>query len=76
MVESLFSKCAGILTETRSTLTPHMFQCLVFLKANRDWWSDKEVSKAIRQEKEGKEETKEQEDYKKNRQEIEVVEKE
>ena len=35
IVESFFSNCGGILTDTQSTLTPYMFQCLASLKANR-----------------------------------------
>ena len=37
-VERLWSLCKYILLNTRSRITPHLFEALVFLKVNYDYW--------------------------------------
>ena len=53
-----------------------MFECLVFMKANRDMWSVQNISKEIWLAKEKKQNKEELEDYKKHQEEIELGEKE
>ena len=42
-VERLWSLCKYILTNTRSRLTPNLFEVLVFLKVNHDYWDARDV---------------------------------
>ena len=37
-VERLWSLCKYILTNTRSRMTPNLFEALIFLKVNYDYW--------------------------------------
>ena len=37
-VERLRSSCKYILTNTRSRMTPNLFEALIFLKVNYDYW--------------------------------------
>ena len=46
-VERFFSLCGNILTDTRSSLSPEMFECIVFLKVHKDKWGLDEVAKAV-----------------------------
>jgi hypothetical protein len=48
IVERFFSTSKNILSEERSKLTPYMFECLVYLKANRHFWGQQEVAEAMR----------------------------
>ena len=45
-VERLWSLCKYILTNTRSRLTPNLFEVLVFLKVNHDYWDARDVQVA------------------------------
>lgn len=38
VVEQLFSKCGNILTEKRRSTNPRLFEAIVYLKQNREWW--------------------------------------
>ena len=45
-VERLWSLCKYILTNTRSRMTPNLFEALVFLKVNHDHWDASSVQLA------------------------------
>ena len=45
-VERLWSLCRYILTNTRSRMTPNIFEVLVFLKVNHDYWDARSVQLA------------------------------
>ena len=45
-MERLWSLCKYILTNTRSRLTPNLFEVLVFLKVNHDYWDARSVQLA------------------------------
>ena len=45
-VERLWSLCKYILTNTRSRMTPNLFEALVFLKVNYDYWDAASVQVA------------------------------
>jgi len=46
-VERLFSVAGNILTTGRRSLTPMMFESLLFLKVNRDYWDESNVAAAM-----------------------------
>ena len=46
-VERLFSQAKLVLREQRNRLAPKTLECLLFLKANRDFWDLKTVSEAL-----------------------------
>ena len=48
-VERLWSICKYILTNTRSRMTPSLFEALVYLKVNRDYWDSSSVQVAYTQ---------------------------
>ena len=45
-VERLWSICKYILTNVRSRLTPNLFEALVFLKVNHEYWDARSVQVA------------------------------
>ena len=45
-VERLWSICKYILSNVRSRLTPNLFEALIFLKLNRDYWDASSVQVA------------------------------
>ena len=45
-VERLWSLCKYILTNTRSRMTPNLFEALFFLKVNHDYWDASSVQLA------------------------------
>ena len=45
-VERLWSLCKYILTNTRSRMTPNLFEALVFFKVNYDYWDAASVQVA------------------------------
>ena len=45
-VERLWSTCKYILTNVRSRMTPNLFEALVFLKVNHDYWDERSVQVA------------------------------
>ena len=45
-VERLWSLCRYILTNQRSRMTPNLFEVLVFLKVNHDYWDARSVQLA------------------------------
>ena len=49
-VEWLWSLAKSILTNQRSSLTPHLFEALLFLKVNKRFWEDNRalIREAIR----------------------------
>ena len=55
--------CKRVLTDDRASLTPFMFECLTFLKANRAWWGLPEVAMAIRMSKNKHQNEREEKDY-------------
>ena len=38
-VERLFSKCKNVMTASRRRMTPRIFEAIVFLKENHEWWN-------------------------------------
>ena len=38
IVETLFSKCGHVLTSGRRRLQPLVFEAIIFLKENKDYW--------------------------------------
>jgi hypothetical protein len=50
-VERLWSVAKYILTDHRKRLTPQLFEALLFLKQNKDFWGLTEVVEAIRMER-------------------------
>ena len=47
-VERLFSTCKYVLTDNRKSLPPIMFEALLFLKINRDFWDLPMVEQAMK----------------------------
>ena len=48
-VERLWSLLAKfVLTVERSRMTPQLFETILFLKVNKDWWGQLEVIEAMR----------------------------
>ena len=45
-VKPLWSSCKYIITNTRSRLTPNLFEVLVFLKVNHDCWDARSIQLA------------------------------
>ena len=39
VVESLFSKCSCVMTASRRHMMPRLFEAIVCLKENNDWWN-------------------------------------
>jgi hypothetical protein len=39
IVESLFSNCGLVMTANRRHMMPRLFKPIIFLKANKTWWS-------------------------------------
>ena len=48
-VERLWSICKYILTNVRSRMTPNLFEALVFLKVNHEYWDTRSVQLAYDQ---------------------------
>ena len=67
IVETFFSMCKNILTEKRAGLSPYMFQCLAFLKVNKEMWGLADVAEVIKMAKDKKKNEREEEDYEKNK---------
>ena len=74
IVEEFFSQCKNILTERRAGLTPYMFQCLAFLKTNKELWGLADVAEAIKIERNKKVNAREQEDYENYKEAVETNE--
>ena len=72
-VEQFFSQCKSILSDTRASMTPLMFECIVFLKINKGLWTSADVVKA---EAWRKETDKEERDFQKHRKQLEEAEEE
>lgn len=47
-VERLFSRCKHVLTDWRKSMSPIMFEAVMFLKLNREFWDVKEVAAAMK----------------------------
>ena len=47
-VERLWSLAKFVLTDERSRMTPQLFEAILFLKVNKDWWGQFEVIEAMR----------------------------
>jgi hypothetical protein len=47
IVERLFSSCRLVLTDYRKSMTPYTFECIMFLKVNRNYWDINLVSKVV-----------------------------
>ena len=61
------------MTERRAGLTPYMFQCLAFLKTNKELWG-LDVAEAIKMERNKKVNAREQEDYENYKEAVETNE--
>ena len=48
VVKRFFSLCRNILTDKRASLTPKMFECLAFLKVNKELWELEDTARAIK----------------------------
>ena len=46
-VERLFSTCKHVLTDSRKSMSPIMFEAIIFLKVNKNFWSVKMVASAM-----------------------------
>ena len=55
-VERFFSICKHVLTDQRGSLTPLMFECIVFLKINNNLWGASDVALASKKDNSDKEE--------------------
>ena len=40
IAEQLFLKCGHIMTVKRQWMHPQLFEAIIFLKQNREWWDD------------------------------------
>ena len=49
-VERVFSACKHILTDERKCMSPIMFESLIFLKVNKNFWDCRMVAKAMKSE--------------------------
>ena len=47
-VERLFSACKHVLTDERKCMSPIMFEALIFLKVNKEFWDLPMVAKAMK----------------------------
>ena len=47
IVERLFSSARLVLTDYRKSMTPYTFECVMFLKFNRNYWDNVLVSKIV-----------------------------
>eukprot|EP00171_Calliarthron_tuberculosum_P002931 IDg2931t1 len=47
-VEGLWSVCNYVLTNHRKSMTPLLFECLIFLKTNKEFWDLNLVTEAMR----------------------------
>ena len=47
VVERLFSNARLVLTDYRKSLTPYTFECVMFLKINRNFWDLDLVAKIV-----------------------------
>jgi hypothetical protein len=47
IVERLFSAARLVLTDYRKSMTPYTFECVMFLKFNRNYWDNVLVSKMV-----------------------------
>ncbi len=47
--ERHFSLAKHILTDTRKRTTPALFEALLILKVNREWWDEYTVAAAMKQ---------------------------
>ena len=48
IVERFFSQCKLVLSDRRASLTPWMFECIMFLKVNKDYWGIEDTAIAIK----------------------------
>ena len=46
IIERFFSHCGLVLTKHRESFSPFMFECVMFLKANRKFWGVNDISAA------------------------------
>ena len=46
-VEQLFSKCKNVMTCDRHQMRPQVFEAIVFLKENIEWWDEALVQKMV-----------------------------
>ena len=47
-MERLWSLAKFVLTDERSRMTPQLFESIMFLKVNKDWWGQFEVIEAMK----------------------------
>ena len=47
VVETLFSRCSRVLTADRRRMEPRLFEAIVFLRENKDWWDMELVQNMI-----------------------------
>ena len=56
-----YTMCKLVLSDRRASLTPWMFECIMFLKVNKDHWTIEDTAMALkrceRKEIDGREET-------------------
>ena len=47
LVERLFSKCRHVFTYDRQRLLPRLFEAIIFLKSNQQYWNSKLVQEMM-----------------------------
>ena len=47
LVERFFSQCKYVISDHRAGLSPYMFECIMFLKANKHMWDLNDVVAAM-----------------------------
>ena len=47
IIESLFSKCGCVITASHRDMMPCLFEAIVFLKENEDWWNIQLVQEMV-----------------------------
>ena len=60
IVEQLWSEADAILVKRRRRMNPIMLECLLFLKANRQYWNQEDVCTALKNLVEGEREARNQ----------------
>ena len=48
IVERFFSLCKLVLNDRRASLTPWMFECIMFLKVSKDYWTIEDTAMALK----------------------------
>ena len=66
IVERFFSTCKYVLTDNRASMTPWMFETIVFLKTNGELWGILDMAEAIMKTKNKKGLAQDQADYEKH----------